>query len=75
MVEGQCQNCWSIYKCCPLNIFSSLCFKVAKHGKVDAPIKWVFSHLISGHKIKGQGHSAYRHLSVVNLISHEQVAC
>ena len=65
MVKGQCQNCWSIYKCCPLNIF---CFKVAKHGTVDAPIKWVFPHLILGHMVKGQGQSADRHISVVNSI-------
>lgn len=35
-LQGQTSrlNCWSMYKCCPFNIFWPLCYKVVKHGTV-----------------------------------------
>ena len=42
MVKCQCQNCFSIYKCCPLNIFSS---SFALQAKVDE--QWM--PLVSGY--------------------------
>ena len=50
-------NCWSLYKCCLLNIFSLLCLKLGTgcHKRADVP-NW-----FSGHIVKGQGQNTYLH--------------